>query len=147
MKKLRRTIYLKIARFLSRGKNGNSVPSIIAENTSIEGNITSSGTLQIDGSIKGDITCDELIIGVKGSVLGTIKAQNMYLYGSLNGQAFAESLFIAKTARIVGDTTHKTIAIEPGAYIEGHCFREKANFINTEEEKTQNSKPAFKVAK
>ena len=130
MKNLRKTLYLKIARFLGRGKNGNSVPSIIAENNTIEGNITSTGILHIDGNIKGDIVCDELIIGVKGSVVGTIKAQNMYLYGSLNGQAFVENLFIAKTARIIGDTTHKSIAIEPGAYIEGYCYREKNNTIN-----------------
>lgn len=146
MKKLRKTIYLKIARFLGRGKNGASVPSIIADNTTIEGNITSSGILHIDGNIKGDITCDELIIGVKGSVIGTIKAQNMYLYGTLNGQAFVDSLFIAKTARIIGDTTHKTIAIEPGAYIEGHCFREKSSPASTEE-KPQKTAPSLKDVK
>lgn len=125
MKKLRKTIYLKIARFLGRGKGGNSVPSIIAENTYIEGNITSSGIFHVDGNVKGDIVCEELIIGVKGSVVGKIKAQSMYLYGTLTGEAFVDSLFIAKTAKIVGNTTHKTIAIEPGAYIEGQCFHEK----------------------
>lgn len=145
MKKLRKTLYLKIARFLGRGKNSSSVPSIIAENTTIDGNITSSGVLHIDGNIKGDIVCEEVIIGVKGFVIGTIKAQNMYLYGNLNGQAIVDNLFIAKTGHIVGDTTHKTIAIEPGAYIEGHCFREKSASVENQE-KTAQKKPPLKVA-
>ncbi|MBR1648418.1 MAG: polymer-forming cytoskeletal protein [Alphaproteobacteria bacterium] len=125
MKKIRRTIYLKIARFLGRGRGANSVPTIIAENTNIKGNIISSGTLHVDGTVEGDVTCDELIIGVKGSVTGTIKAQSMYLYGTLNGQALVESLSIAQTARLMGDARHKTIAIEPGAFIEGRCIRSK----------------------
>ncbi len=125
MKKLRKTIYLKIARFLGRGKNGNAVPTIIAENTMVKGNMNSTGILHVDGIIDGDVNCEELIIGVKGAITGTVKAQSMYLYGSLQGQAIADSLFIAQTARLVGDASHKTIAIEPGAYIEGRCIRSK----------------------
>lgn len=125
MKKLRKTIYLKIARFLGRGKNGMSVPAIIAENTTVKGNINSTGTLHVDGTIEGDINCEELIIGVKGSVTGTVKAQNMHLYGALLGKAIVDSLFIASTARLLGDASHNTIAIEPGAYIEGRCIKTK----------------------
>ena len=132
MKKLRRTIYLKIARLLGRGKNGTSVPTIIAENTSLKGNINSIGTVQVDGSIEGDIVCDELIIGTKGAISGMVKAQNMYLYGNLQGQVFAENLFIAQTARLMGDASHKTIAIEPGAYIEGRCIRNKPSLTLVE---------------
>ncbi len=63
------------------------------------------------------------MIGVKGNILGTVKAQSMFLYGTLQGKAVADSLFIAKTAKLIGDATHNTIAIEPGAYIDGHCIR------------------------
>ena len=126
MKRLRRTIYLKVARFLGRGKNGNSVPTIVADNTVLNGNISSTGTLHVDGNIDGDVTCDELIIGVKGTITGTVKAQNMFLYGSLQGEAIVDSLFIAQSARLIGDISHKTIAIEPGAYIEGRCIRNKS---------------------
>lgn len=63
------------------------------------------------------------MIGVKGNILGTVKAQSMFLYGTLQGKATADSLFIANTAKLIGDATHNTIAIEPGAYIDGHCIR------------------------
>ena len=68
MKKLRKTIYLKFARLLGRGRNGVSVPTIIAENTIVKGNMNSTGILHVDGTIDGDVTCEELIIGVKGSI-------------------------------------------------------------------------------
>lgn len=122
MANLRRMIYLKIARKLSRSSSG-PVPSIISDGTKLKGNILSNGTIQIDGKIEGDINCDELIIGVKGNVLGTVTANNLFLYGTLQGTANINELFIAKTAKLIGDASHTTIAVEPGAYIDGRCLR------------------------
>ncbi|MBR6663855.1 MAG: polymer-forming cytoskeletal protein, partial [Alphaproteobacteria bacterium] len=53
----------------------------------------------------------------------SVHATNLQLYGVLNGKASADNLFIAKSAKLIGDATHNTIAIEPGAYIDGHCTR------------------------
>jgi cytoskeletal protein CcmA (bactofilin family) len=124
MKKLRRLIYLKLARRLSKSTSGAPVPSIISEATRINGDIVSDGIVHIDGAIAGDVSCDELIIGVKGAVEGTITANNLQLYGTLKGKVFVDSLFIAKSAKLIGDAVHNTIAIEPGAYIDGHCIRQ-----------------------
>ena len=145
MKKLRKTIYLKFARLLGRGRNGVSVPTIIAENTIVKGNMNSTGILHVDGTIDGDVTCEELIIGVKGSITGTVRAQSMHLYGTLQGEAYADSLFIAQTARLIGDASHNTIAIEPGAYIEGRCIRSKPS-LSVVEAKAE-VKTATRVAK
>ncbi len=30
---------------------------------------------------------------------------------------------LAKTAKVTGDILHQTLAIEPGAFLEGHCKR------------------------
>lgn len=123
MKKIKRLLYLKLARRLSRSSTGAPVPSIISENTRLKGDIISEGIVHIDGQVEGDISCDELVIGVKGIVVGSVTANNLQLYGVLNGKASADNLFIAKSAKLVGDATHNTIAIEPGAYVDGHCMR------------------------
>ena len=83
--------------------------------------------------------------GVKGSITGTVRAQSMHLYGALQGEAYADSLFIAQTARLIGDASHNTIAIEPGAYIEGRCIRSKPS-LSVVEAKTE-VKTATRVAK
>ncbi len=124
MKKLKRLIYLKLARKLSKSTTGAPVPSIISENTKIKGNMYNDGIIHVDGQVEGDIFCDELIIGVKGSVSGSVTVSNLQLYGVLKGKALADNLFIAKSAKLVGDASHNTIAIEPGAYIDGHCIRQ-----------------------
>ncbi len=123
MKKLKRLLYLKLARRLSRSTTGAPVPSIISENSKVTGDIISDGIIHVDGRVEGDISCDELIIGVKGTVVGAVTAANLQLYGVLNGKANADNLFIAKSARLIGDATHNTIAIEPGAYVDGRCMR------------------------
>lgn len=123
MKNWKRLLYLKIARKLSKNDNSLPVPTIISTNTTVKGDILSEGILQIDGHVEGDITCAELVIGLKGSVTGTVTVQNMQLYGTLRGKALVDNLFVSKTAKLIGDATHNSIAIEPGAYIDGHCMR------------------------
>lgn len=123
MKKFKRLLFLKIARRLSKNDNSIPVPTIISENTFVKGDITSDGIIHIDGSVEGDVSCSELVIGVKGSVTGCITVQNMHLYGTLRGKAVVDNLFVSKTAKLIGDASHNSIAIEPGAYIDGHCMR------------------------
>ncbi len=125
MKNWRRLIYLKLARRLSRGTNGTPVPSIISATTNIKGDISSEAIVHVDGRVDGNIQCDELIIGIRGMVNGNVVANSLQLFGTLNGTASVETLFIAKTAKMLGDATHNSIAIEPGAYIDGHCIRKE----------------------
>ncbi len=126
MKKLKRLLYIKLARRLSRSTTGAPVPSIISENARLKGDIISDVIIHVVGHVEGDISCDELIIGIKGSIIGSVNANSLHLYGSLNGRASVDNLFIAKSAKLIGDATHNTIAIEPGAYIDGHCLRQGA---------------------
>ena len=121
-KKLKRIAYLKFARKLNNAPSV-PVPSIISENTKVTGDIISTGIIHIDGRVEGDISCEELVIGLKGMVVGSVNANNLHLYGQLQGKAVVDKLFVAKTAKLLGDATHNQIAIEPGAYIDGHCIR------------------------
>lgn len=123
MKKLKRLIYLKFARSLNKNMSDVPVPTIISENTRVNGDIISNAILHVDGHVEGDITCDELVIGNKGVVEGSVVVKSLQLYGTLNGKAAAEKIFIARSAKLIGDATHASIAIEPGAYIDGRCMR------------------------
>lgn len=119
MRKFRKVLFLKLAR-LMRGEK-SIVPCIISAGTKIVGNVTDGDIIHIDGRIEGDIICKELVIGAKGEVLGNVEAKSVELYGALNGTLKAENLFIAGSAKFVGDSVYKTIAIEPGAVLVGKC--------------------------
>ena len=133
MTKLKRLLYLKFARKVNKDSSIVPVPSIISEGTKVKGNINSAGIIHVDGKLEGDITCDELVIGNKGAVKGSVKVTNLQLYGILNGKAAVDKLFVAKSARLIGDATHSSIAIEPGAYIDGHCIRSGASPVTEDE--------------
>ena len=123
MKNLKRILYLKFARKVGRNSSDVPVPTIISEGTNVKGNIISDSVVHIDGRVDGDVSCSELVVGLKGAVYGAIDTQTLHLYGTLQGKANVDRMFIAKTAKLVGDVTHNSIAIEPGAYIDGHCIR------------------------
>jgi len=119
--KWRKMIYLKIAR-MSRGSN-TPVPSIISFGTKIKGHILGGDVIHIDGHLEGNIICEELIIGSRGHVYGQVKTKNISIYGLLQGSAEAQDVIVAKSARVSGDITYSSIAIEPGAQIEGRCIK------------------------
>jgi cytoskeletal protein CcmA (bactofilin family) len=100
-----------------------AVPSIVSSDLTIEGNLNSAGEIQVDGVVQGDIRCKALIVGVKGSVSGEVTAQTVRLHGAVKGMIRAKSVFLASSARMSGDVEHESLAIEPGAYMEGHCKR------------------------
>ncbi|MEQ9326221.1 MAG: polymer-forming cytoskeletal protein [Rhodospirillales bacterium] len=101
----------------------SSVPSIISVDLKVQGNLISEGEIQLDGAVTGDVTAHALTIGQSGSVTGEIDAETIRVHGSVNGQIRAKSVFLAKSARVRGDVIHESLAIEPGALLEGHCKR------------------------
>lgn len=101
----------------------SSVPSIISIDLKVHGNLVSEGEIQLDGAVTGDVTAHALTIGQSGSVTGEIDAETIRIHGSVNGQIRAKSVFLAKSARVRGDVIHESLAIEPGALLEGHCKR------------------------
>jgi cytoskeletal protein CcmA (bactofilin family) len=98
-------------------------PSIISADLRIVGDMVSIGEIHIDGTVNGDIKCQILVIGQNGNVTGEILADNVRLHGTVTGQVQGKSVFLAATARMIGDVAHESLAIEPGAFIDGHCGR------------------------
>ena len=105
---------------LSKGTR-RVTPSIIGADVKIDGNLSCEGELQIDGRVKGDVNCHMLIIGLQGAITGGVTADDAKVHGALNGNLTARSIFLGSTAKVSGDVTHETLAVEPGAFLEGHC--------------------------
>ncbi|MBF0095426.1 MAG: polymer-forming cytoskeletal protein [Alphaproteobacteria bacterium] len=96
-------------------------PSIISTDMRITGNIVTEGEVQVDGKVEGDVKCKVLVIGPPGSITGEVDAEVARVHGVMSGQLRAKSVFLANTARMIGDVTHESLAIEPGAVMDGHC--------------------------
>jgi cytoskeletal protein CcmA (bactofilin family) len=100
-----------------------AVPSIISTDMKVVGDIISDGEVQVDGAVEGDIKSKVLLVGEPANIKGEIIVDNIEVFGTINGQIKAESVTLAKTAHVVGDILHENLAIEKGAFLEGHCKR------------------------
>lgn len=103
------------------------VPSIISADLTIEGNLISHGDVQIDGTVDGNIRSRTLTLGEHAQVKGAVEAETVRICGTIEGEVRAKSVVLTKTARVTGDVVHESLAVEAGAYIDGHCRRDIAD--------------------
>jgi cytoskeletal protein CcmA (bactofilin family) len=99
------------------------VPSIIGEDLTIRGNVTSKGEIQVDGEIEGDIRCGSLLLGDKSQVTGGVAAEDVIVRGHLVGSIRGLRITLQAQSHVEGDIFHQSLAIEQGAYFEGKSRR------------------------
>jgi cytoskeletal protein CcmA (bactofilin family) len=73
-----------------------SAPSIISADMVINGTLASTGDIQIDGRVEGDVRSVGLVIR-------------------------ARKVLLAATSHVEGDILHEAFAVESGAFFEGNC--------------------------
>jgi cytoskeletal protein CcmA (bactofilin family) len=113
----------KPAKPVTTNNSGRSAPSLLSADLEITGNVKTDGEMQVDGRVEGDIECKKLMIGEGASINGEITADAIVVRGQVNGLIKAATVELARSSRVIGDVWHDTLAIEAGAYIEGHCRR------------------------
>ena len=91
--------------------------SVISDEITITGTVTSSGNLIINGNVDGEINCESLEIGPSGVVTGTVKAGQCLLAGKLEGKLSARIVNIASTGDLNGRLSYGKLEIETGANI------------------------------
>ena len=88
------------------------------------GNIKTSGDINIEGQVDGDIRAHLLTIGEGATVKGECMADDVVVHGRVVGRVRGLKVRLTSTARVEGDIIHKTIAIESGAHFEGSVQRQ-----------------------
>jgi cytoskeletal protein CcmA (bactofilin family) len=99
------------------------VPSIIGEDLTIRGNVTSKGEVQVDGEIEGDIRCGSLLLGDRSRVTGGVAAEDIVVRGHLVGSIRGLRITLQAQSHVEGDIFHESLAVEQGAYFEGKSLR------------------------
>lgn len=102
---------------------GSSVPSILASDLIITGDVKTDGDIQIDGRIDGNVTAGNVTIGEQGAVNGKIIAVTVNVRGKLTGKVDATSVELSETANVQADLTQDQLMIANGAFFDGKCNR------------------------
>ena len=98
--------------------------STLSADLLITGNIKTSGDVNIEGQVDGDIRAHLLTIGEGATVKGEVVADDVVVNGRVVGRVRGLKVRLTATARVEGDIIHKTIAIESGAHFEGSVQRQ-----------------------
>ena len=95
----------------------------ISKDTSIDGNVETTGNLRIEGKIKGNIRArSKVVLGTSGEVEGKVFAQTADIEGTIKGTVQVEGMLTLKsTANIKGDIKTGKLAMEAGAVFDGRC--------------------------
>ena len=104
------------------GGSSSEETTLIRNGVKIEGKITSSGSIRVDGEIKGDIFSNSNVtIGETGKVNGQISAEAITIGGTVTGAVKAKGkLLLDSKANLKGDIYTKNLAIEAGAKFDGN---------------------------
>lgn len=98
--------------------------SVLSSDLTVVGNLKTSGDIQIEGKVEGDIRAHLLTVGETAMVKGEVVADDVVVNGRIVGRVRGLKVRLTSTARVEGDIIHKTIAIESGAHFEGSVQRQ-----------------------
>jgi|SRR5690606_28354435 len=100
-----------------------SSSNLIAQETSIIGDIITQGNIRIEGRLEGALESKfKIVIGDSAHVVGDIQALEAEVSGHIDGAIHCQgTLYLKKTAYINGDIYAKKLIIENGALFNGKC--------------------------
>ena len=122
-----------------RNTEGNKINhsgrSHVGETMQLEGDLRTSGSIDVAGLVNGNIFVSEITITETGSIRGAVEAATIEINGHVEGKISADTVIIGKSAVIKGDIFFKnTLKTEEGADIDGYIKRANNGKSNSEED-------------
>ena len=97
------------------------IETVIGKNTKIQGEVSGTGNLRIDGEIEGELKLSgSVIVGETGMVTGNVSARSLDVSGTVHGNAQTEEgLTIHSEGQLIGDVKVNAFQIEDGGIFKG----------------------------
>jgi len=98
-----------------------NVDTVIGLNVNLKGNLKNQGSIQVNGSVEGEVRSDDNVnVGETAVIKGPVSAKVVEVSGMIKGIVEAsEKLEINPTGRVIGDINVKTLIIKQGAIFVG----------------------------
>lgn len=94
--------------------------SFIGSNTHFSGEITTKGTLRVDGNVDGNVRAEWLIVGEKAYIKGNATASSIIVGGTVEGNILAKGIVdIKKKGKVKGDILTSKLTVADGGVVEG----------------------------
>jgi cytoskeletal protein CcmA (bactofilin family) len=101
----------------------NDQVAFIGSGTCLTGNLFSKEPLIIDGTVMGNINCQEaILLGISGMIIGDVSCLKAEIHGTVKGNLDIETLLQLQGQAIVqGDIRTGKLLTEPSVTFNGHC--------------------------
>lgn len=106
-------------------KRNKTAPSILSHDMHVVGQIFSTGDIQIEGRLDGDLRSHAVTIGEKAEISGEVAGETVTVFGKIKGTIRAKQVYLCATCEVTGDVINEALAIETGAKLNGAVKREK----------------------
>ncbi len=104
-------------------KKEQALEVIIGLESTITGNLSTSGVARIDGCVEGGIKADWLIIGDSGLVKGDVVTRGTMVAGTIHGNIRSDEIVeITAHGTVEGDIYTMKLSISEGACFDGRSF-------------------------
>lgn len=101
---------------------------IIGEGVTVTGTFVIPNKAVINGSLNGELTADEIMVGKAGKLTGKITARNADIHGETHDTlTIANHLILRSTGKIHGRATYGELEIERGGLVSGTVLPEDAS--------------------
>lgn len=102
------------------------IGSLIGAGTTVTGDLSFSGGLRVDGTVRGAVRCVEgekggmLVVSEHGVIEGEVRAGHVVVAGRIQGPLHAMELIeLQPKARVQGDVHYRALEMHHGAVVEG----------------------------
>jgi cytoskeletal protein CcmA (bactofilin family) len=106
-----------------KGKETDEIVSLLGEGAELNGEITFTNGLRVDGVVKGVVRSEAaLVVGRTGKVEAEVNVKKIFISGEFHGVIHAsDRVEIYKDGKVYGDIYSPCLIIEAGAIFEGQC--------------------------
>lgn len=131
--------------FGKTSKPNSRIDTLIGAGTTIEGNVTFTGGLRIDGEVRGNVCAagdhpGTLVISEHARIDGEVVVPHLVVNGTINGPVRStDSLELQPRARVAGDVEYNSIEIHLGAIVQGRLLHRGVGSAKTVELKLANT--------
>jgi cytoskeletal protein CcmA (bactofilin family) len=100
------------------GKDMEKLKSFLGTQSELQGDLSVTGILRLDGNASGKIKADEVILGATAVMNGDVVARKIIVGGRVEGSLRASDLVeIGSKGKVKGDIyTNKLVVIEGGEF-------------------------------
>ena len=97
-------------------ESNNTPETVISSDAEIVGTMKTSGSVQFDGKLEGDLQCGgSTAIGKTATIKGNLEVDSISIAGSIVGNVTAnDRIEMLSTARVNGDIKAKRLTVEDG---------------------------------